>query len=151
MPVADIFAPENFMKANIVQKMLETPVAAVGATGVVTWGQCGDQEGKFTLDQASSSYSPSPLVKGKNVNLDLQGIVDAALFLSKVHVNAKWNGASLYDQDINVGQTFDDLFEWDFAWFVPAFAPGGKYDITITGFDKDNTTSDVCIQAGFML
>ena len=148
MPHVDIFNPANFMKAGLGQQLLEAK-KPVGATGVVTWGQCGDAEGKFTFDEAASSYSPSPLVKGKNVELDLQGLVDSQLDLERVHVNAKWNGASLYDQDIPVGKKFDDLLEFDFSWFVPSFAPGGAYDITLTGYDADNTTTDMCVQASF--
>ena len=149
MPSADIFNPANFMKAGLAQQLLEAPTKPVGATGVVTWGQCTDSEGKFTFDEASSSYSPSPLVKGKNVELDLQGIVDSTIELKRVHVNAKWNGASLYDQDINVGKKFTDLLEFDFSWFVPSFAPAGAYDITLTGFDSDNTSTDMCVNASF--
>ena len=149
MPSVDIFNPANFMKAGLAQQLLEAPKANVGASGVVTWGQCADAEGKFTFDEASSSYSPSPLVKGKNVNLDLEGLVSSPLDLSKVHVNAKWNGASLYDQDITVGKHYDDLLEFDFSWFVPSYAPSGKYDITLTGYDQDKTTTDMCVQASF--
>ena len=148
MPFADIFNPANFMKAGLAEKLLEQQ-PSVGATGVVSWAQCGDAEGKFTFDPASSSYSPNPLQKGKNVNLDLQGVVDSTTTLQKVHVNAKWNGASLYDQDITVGQSYSDLLEFDFSWFVPSYAPAGKYDITLTGFDSDLKTSDMCVQASF--
>ena len=148
MPFVDIFNPANFMKANVAQALLEKQ-PTVGATGVVSWKQCADAEKHFTFDPASSSYSPSPLVKGKNVNLDLQGVVDAPVTLQKVHVNAKWNGASLYDQDITVGKTYSDLLEFDFSWFVPTYAPAGTYDITLTGFDKDMKTTDMCVLANF--
>ena len=86
----DIFNPANFVKAGILNKMLVAPVADVNDIGVVTYSQCADTEGKFTLDTASSSYSPNPLKKNQNVVFDMDGIVSAPMYVGNIHLHVNW-------------------------------------------------------------
>ena len=144
----DIFNPSNFVKAGIVNQLLTAPTAT-NDIGVVTFSTCSDKEGKFTFDEASSSYNPNPMIKGKNVNFDLQGIVSSPMDVSKIHLHVNWNGTPLYDQDYKEGVHFDSSLDIKLSWYVPTYAPNGKYDLTLVGYDSDGVTSDMCVGASF--
>ena len=147
---ADIFNPVNFLNAGIAQNMMNM-VQTSDDIGVATLKQCADKEGKFTFDAASSVQDPSPIVKGKDVTFDMEGIVASPMDVSKIHLHVNWNGTPLYDQDYKVGQHFDASFDYKMKWFVPSYAPAGKYAITLTGYDQDGSTSDMCVGATFQL
>ena len=146
----DLFNPANFIKAGILENMI-TYVPTSNDIGVGVFKQCADQENKFSMDDAATTQSPSPMIKGKNVNLDLEGIVSSPMDVSKMHLHVNWNGTPLYDQDLKVGQHYDSTLSYQMAWFVPSYAPAGKYDLTLVGYDLDGKTTDLCIAVNFQL
>ena len=148
----DIFNPRNFMNKNIAKTMLESfsnPVEQSLETGTVTWGVCADQEHKFTFDQSMTSYSPNPVVKNHNLDLNLGGTVSSTMHVSKIHVHVNWNNTPLYDQDVTVNKDFTSVLTEQIEWFVPSYAPSGTYDVTLTGYDT--TQTDLCVKATMVL
>ena len=80
----DLFNPVNFLRAggnNLVKKMLHQTShshkisLADDPLGKVTFTQCDDDMGVFTLDTDATKSDPDPMVKGSSVGLDLHGIV----------------------------------------------------------------------------
>ena len=157
----DVFNPKNFMKVemvkglmqstkdyakNIVSGELEAPVTATP----VQWSQCADDKGVFTMDSSTAAV-PDPLVKGQDVKLNLVGALSDDITLSKMHVHVTWNGVKLDDEDKPNATTYSDTLTYTYGWNVPSFAPGGAYDVTITGVDADGSTKDFCVEAKFNL
>ena len=149
----DPFHPKNFMSVEVAKAMVNqaaNPVEPVGATGVVSWGTCQDDDNIFQFSQSMTSYSPSPIKLGSNLSLNLGGTCKVPMFVEKIHVHVDWNSVHLYDQDIAVGETFPTVLKESVSWFVPSYAPRGNYAVTLTGFDNASKT-DICVTANFAL
>lgn len=153
----DLFNMDNFMTAEAVKelmkatsesatKILKNELETVSATKV-QWSQCDDDKGIFTMDDSTAAV-PDPLVKGQSVSLNLVGALDEGVDVDHIHVQAKWNGVSLYTHDDPLGKHFDDTITYSFSWDVPSYAPGGKYDVTLTGIEKDSSKM-FCVNAKF--
>ena len=152
----DVFAPQNFLQKNLIQSMLKTVSQERPLTlGEVTFDQCDDDAGVFTLDTKSTTSTPNPIVKGTSVALGLKGILSSGGFdLDNVHVHVDWNGSTLYDEDHKLSKHWDSSFQYDVSWDVPSYAPGGDYSVTLTGHGKTSLVSDatvMCTHASFSL
>ena len=146
-----VFSGESFAQTNIIKSMLETTtLIAVGGVGEVTYGQCDDDMGVFTLDTDSTSNTPSVITKGSDLAFHLAGIVSDPVTIENIHVHVDWNSTPLYDEDHKKELKFDSELTTDLGWNVPAFAPGGTYAVKITGIDADNKTN-MCVTADFSL
>ena len=146
----DIFNPKNFMKAGVVEKLLQRQTDEPNAVGVVTLKQCADQEGKFKFSTASSVTS-NPMVKNQAVTFDIKGLVSSPEYVGNIHLTVNWNGQPIYDADIQDNLSYTSNFDWKYQWFVPDYAPEGQYEIKWTGFDKDGKTTDLCVLGDFQL
>lgn len=146
-----VFSGESFAQTNIIKSMLEsTTLVAVGGVGEVTYGQCDDDMGVFTLDTDSTSNTPSVITKGSDLAFHLAGIVSDPVTIENIHVHVDWNSTPLYDEDHKNELKVDSELSTDLGWNVPAFAPGGTYAVKITGIDADNKTN-MCVTADFSL
>ena len=137
---------QSFPTTNLVQSLIQS-VSFIGleATGAVTYKQCADDAGVFTLDTASTTNTPKIVTKGKDVNFHLAGILDDSVSIDNVHVHVNWNSTPLYDEDHKGAKSFDDEVTYDLAWNVPGFAPSGHYDVTITGLS--GSKKQFCVNA----
>lgn len=133
----DVFNPANFAKHGLVKQLLESKNATPYGTGDVTYGQCDDDFGVFTLDKADTTNSPNPVTKGVHLNFNLAGIVSDEIDVTDLHVHVDWNGATLYDEDHKQDNIYDSSYDYKLAWDVPSFAPSGHYAIKITGTGKN--------------
>jgi len=134
-----VFTGESFANHNIVQSMLDatsTLIATDGASGVVSYSQCDDDIGSFTLDTDSTTNTPNPIPKGCDLSFHLEGILSDKIHMDNMHIHVDWNGTPLYDEDHAVGADFEDVFTQDLGWKVPGFAPNGEYVVTIKGTDS---------------
>ena len=155
----DPFAIQNFMKADVLPELVKsTKVTATKlAKGEpilrdstkVEWSQCDDDKGVFTLDTDNTSAIPDPLQKGKDVGLNLAGVLSDDIDLSNVHIHVDWNGTPLYDEDHKGDQHFSDSLTYNLKWSVPSYAPNGDYSVILTGVDKDGSSKDFCVNAKF--
>ena len=61
-----VFSGESFANHNVVQSMLDstTTLFAADGAGVVSYSQCDDDTGSFTLDTDSTTNAPDPITKG---------------------------------------------------------------------------------------
>ena len=136
----DLFAAKNFMNMpsqGLVKSMLATAnqslFSASNNIGNVTYQQCDDDVGQFTFDDANTYNDPAPVAKGSDLNLNLAGVFGDSGTLTNIHIHVDWNGTPLYDEDHKQSTKIGDDFKTTIGWFVPAFAPSGKYDVTLSG------------------
>ena len=144
----DPFHIKNFMKLDVAKTMLATMAQNNDRNdiGKVCWSQCDDANKDFHFNESMTSYNTNPVTKGKQLALNLGGILDFPEQIEKIHVHVNWNGAALYDEDVAVGETFDSVVKKTISWIVPAYAPSGKYEVNLTGTDKSKKT-DLCMNA----
>ena len=102
----DLFNPANLANLGqhqLVKQMLDSTsliaVTDVADTGKVTFSQCDDDMGVFTIDTDATKATPDPVTKGASVTLDLEGIVSDSIEVKNVHIHVDWNGSTLYDED----------------------------------------------------
>jgi hypothetical protein len=153
----DLFNAGNFANMgqhSLVKQMLDqTTLIAVDdnlRVGEVTYTQCDDDTGSFTLDTDSTSNDPNPVTKGQDVSLNLVGIVSDSIEVKNVHIHVDWNGTPLYDEDNKQDNTYDSDYTYSLKWNVPSYAPSGDYDITVTGLD-DAQSKLLCVEAKMTL
>ena len=146
----DLFKLENFfnMKTQNLAQSLIKSVGYIGVNGLgdVTYEQCDDDVGDFTLDPSATRNEPNPVVKNADVKFILDGILSNPVHLDNVHIHVDWNGSSLYDEDNKEDNDYTDEVEVELSWNVPSFAPSGHYDVTITGTGKENENV-LCVKA----
>ena len=149
------FAVENFMNRNLLSSLIKTATMDTpNDIGVAHFTQCDDDAGAFTLDTKSTTEQPNPITKGQDVKLMLRGIVSEFMEVEDIHVHVNWNGATLYDEDIQGVHDYTTSYSMDVAWNVPSYAPSGAYDVTLTGTGKtDDLPSGkvLCVNAKFNL
>ena len=149
----DLFNPANYSQHNLIKNLLESRNNNVEGTGDVTYSQCNDDFGVFTLDRANTRNVPNPVAKGKNVSFNLAGIVSDAITVTNLHIHVDWNGATLYDEDHAQNNTYDSSYNYSLGWFVPSFAPSGHYAVTIsaTGSNEGDNGTVLCVNAAMDL
>ena len=105
----DLFHPTNFMSVDVAKQMISMfshPKVEANQTGLVKWEECADDHNLFKFSQTMTSYSPDPIKMGSQLTLNLGGTTKQPLFVDFLHINVKWNGTQLYDQDVKVNQKF---------------------------------------------
>ena len=153
----DLFNPANLANMgqhSLVKQMLETTsLLAItdAANGSVTFTQCDDDTGAFTLDTDATKSDPDPIVKGTDVALEMHGIVSDSIEVKNVHIHVDWNGSTLYDEDHAQDNTYDSDLEYNLSWSVPSFAPSGAYDVHVKAYGDDGTTVLYCVDAQMTL
>ena len=105
--------------------------------------------GVFAFDESSTTYNPNPIVKSSTLKLNLAGNVSDEIEVTNVHVHVDWNGSTLYDEDHKQDNKYDSSYAYTISWDVPAYAPSGHYDITITGTGNSEGSSGkvMCVNA----
>ena len=149
-----VFNPASFAKHNIIKSMLANSYLNVSdESGMVSYSQCEDDAGIFTLDDQSTSNTPQPLTKGVSLQFNLAGIISDHMSISNVHVHVDWNGTPLYDEDHAQANEYDDTYNYQLGWDVPAFAPDGAYAVKITGIGSTSSAAEgstvFCLGADF--
>ena len=149
------FAVENFMNKNLLPSLIKTATMETpNDIGIVTFNQCDDDAGAFTLDTKATTEQPNPVTKGQDVKLMLRGIVSEFMEVEDLHVHVNWNGSTLYDEDITGVHDYTTSYSFDVSWNVPSYAPSGNYDVTLTGKGKTDDLPDgtvLCVHATFSL
>ena len=149
------FAVENFMTKNLLPSLIKTATMETpNDVGVVTFSQCDDDAGAFTLDTKATTEQPNPVTKGQDVKLMLRGIVSEFMEVEDLHVHVDWNGSTLYDEDIQGVHDYTTSYSFDVSWNVPSYAPSGAYHVVLTGKGKTDEVSDatvMCVDAKFNL
>ena len=149
------FAVENFMNRNLLPSLIKTATMETpDDIGKVTFSQCDDDAGAFTLDTKSTTEQPDPITKGQAVKLMLRGIVSEFMETNDIHVHVDWNGSTLYDQDIEGVHDYTTSYSMDVSWDVPSYAPSGAYNVVLTGKGKTDELPDgvvLCVNAKFNL
>ena len=154
MTALPVFNQASFAKHNILKSMLSNSLLNVkDDAGMVSYAQCDDDAGIFTLDDQSTSNTPQPLTKGVNLQFNLAGILADHMTISNVHVHVDWNGTPLYDEDHAQTNEYDDTYNYQLGWDVPAFAPDGDYAVKITGVGSTSSAAEgstvYCMLANF--
>ena len=154
MTALPVFNQASFAKHNILKSMLSNSLLNVkDDAGMVSYSQCDDKAGIFTLDDQSTSNTPQPLTKGVNLQFNLAGILADHMTISNVHVHVDWNGTPLYDEDHTQTNEYDDTYNYQLGWDVPAFAPDGEYIVRITGIGSTSSAAEgstvYCMLANF--
>ena len=148
-------APENYLNKNLMSSLLKTPfLTQKNDVGVVTFTQCDDDAGAFTLDTKATTEQPNPVTKGQDVKLMLRGAVSENMEVNDLHVHVDWNGSTLYDEDITGVHDYTSSYSFDVSWNVPSYAPSGDYFVTLTGTGKTDELPDgkvLCVNAKFSL
>ena len=151
-----VFNQASFAKNSILKSMLSNSLYSVSDAndaGMVTYSQCDDDAGIFTLDDQATSNTPQPLTKGVSLQFSLAGILGDHMEVKNVHVHVDWNGTPLYDEDHNQDNQYDDTYAYQLGWDVPAFAPDGDYKVIIKGVGSTSSMPDgtnvYCMEADF--
>lgn len=139
--------PVDFVKAKLFRTPAEVSAAVNGA---VTWKSC-TSDGGFKTDFTNTRSNPLQPVKGKNVDLILQGVWTDDANLDAIKVYCEWNGTPLYQEEVVRGVDYSegDVLKDTVTWFIPGFAPSGHYTAKLFLHDKGTTTNYACIQADF--
>ena len=132
-------------QASLVKSFLKNMNKNVEAAPV--WGQCADDLGAFTFDEASTTYAPAEIVKGIHADLNLAGIVSEPITVENLAFHADWNGSPIYDVNFVDGSTYDSTYAFTVGWEIPSYTPSGDYAMTFTG--KGSGADVLCITAAF--
>ena len=160
----DMFSPEAFLEAlskadqnykgvqalevGLVQSKIQSLVGGFPAGAPIAWSQCEDDLGIFTLDFGYTKGTPNPPTKGKDVQLDLVGVLSDPVTLDHVTIHTDWEGVPLYDDEKPLNSAFDDVLQYQMSWNVPTFAPEGDYVTEVKGVTEDGTIA-FCVSAEF--
>ena len=144
----NLFNYANYEKNGLLKALMDAPLTPNGL-GDVTYSQCDDDFGLFTLDTDNTNNTPAPAVKGQDVSLNLAGIVSDTIEVTNVHVHVDWNGAPLYDEDHAQHNQYDSSYNYSLKWAIPSYAPSGAYDIHLTGTGNSSSGSGtaICVRA----
>ena len=70
---------------------LEEPETNVDdGSGTVTFSQCDDDFGDFTLDKSHTKVIPNPVTKGERLNFIIEGILNDPIHVDDVIVHVMW-------------------------------------------------------------
>ena len=159
----DAMSPSNFQ--NLIKIMVDSSKPRKNATldsnatiatygmdiGKASFQQCDDDFGVYALDTAGTTYNPNPVTKGNFLNFYLAGYVTNNVSIKKGHLQVLLNDTPMYQQEYASLECFaGGSCDRDMTWFVPTFAPMGKYDVIITASGKVDGTAEgkvMCVHA----
>ena len=156
MQALPVFNQASFANHNILKSLLTAQTSLIdvtGDSGMVTYSQCEDDAGIFTMDDQQTINSPQPLTKGITMSFTVAGIISEHMDIKNIHVHVDWNGTPLYDEDHPQDNSYDDAYSYDLGWDVPGFAPNGLYHIEIKGIGSSSSATEgsnvYCVAAEF--
>ena len=100
--------------------------------GDISWTQCSDAIGKFTLTPSGCSVSPDPVAKGKTETFTIVGTTSAAIFMDHIDIEVIYAGKSISKKTQPVSYAFDYNVSFPVESVIPIFAPSGQYTIKAT-------------------
>ena len=132
----------DFIKAeNVVQSLIQSVQQPdMGEfSGVLTFSQCSDDAGVFTLS-SSSSVTPNPIQKSSTEVIIINGSVSSPVSLKNVHLHVEWNSSPVSDKDNAASNEWGvgDV-TYSLSWSTPALMPKGHYEMTLTGDDGNQS------------
>ena len=146
-----VFEPlqaKDFANIDVMKTMLlnvwHTPA---GPLGKVQWSQCPDDLGVFTFDPSMTSYTPDPLTKNSEINLNIGGTVSKSISVETLAMHVQFNGVNLYNTVNRVGKTHDSYVQDSVKYFIPSIAPSGTYDIKLIAHAKSSSKKLYCVNA----
>jgi len=120
------------------------------------WGECTSIH---AYDMASGKSSPTSLIVGKEVSLELDVIFNQEVEVKglKTEVMFTAQGATspilLYSQDMpgtNPGKyEAGDEYQDSVKWLIPSFAPLGHYSFSVKVHNGDSSATYACLTADF--
>ena len=93
--IFDFIKAENAVQ-SLIQSVQQPELGEV--SGSLTFSQCSDDTGVFTLS-SSSSVTPNPIQKSSNELIVINGSVSSAVSLRNVHLHVVWNSSPVSDKD----------------------------------------------------
>ena len=125
--IPDLMAKGEFKIENIFK---------VGA-GDITWKQCSDDAGKFTLNAGACTVSPNPIKKGTTETFTIVGSTSAPITVDHLEVDVYYGGSKISSKQQPGGSyTSNVTFKVDSV--IPIFAPSGAYTIKATAIGNVN-------------
>ena len=103
----------------------------VAGSGTITWSQCADDAGVFTLNAAACTVSPSPIKKGVTETFSMHGTVSKPIVVDDVTIEVYLSGSKL-SSNTAPGGSYTSDWSLDVAQVIPIFAPAGMYTIRAT-------------------
>ena len=149
----------NFMMAGIPLDNLMTKFQDVNflggpqGKGDVTYTQCDDDAGTFTLDTDATTNTPSPVTIPCDLKFHMEGIFSDTTQVDDLHVVVHIGGVPLWSEHHKIGKSYDDSFAYDLKWTVPSIAPHGNYAINFTATGNGGGTKGkvICMDASMTL
>ena len=89
LDVFDFIKSQNAVQ-SLIQSVQQPELGEV--SGTLTFSQCSDDTGVFTLS-SSSSVTPNPVQKSTTETIVINGSVSAPVSLTNVHLHVVWNSS----------------------------------------------------------
>ena len=131
LDVFDFIKSENAVQ-SLIQSVQQPELGEF--SGTLTFSQCSDETGVFTLS-SSSSVTPNPVQKSTTETIVINGSVSAPVSLSNVHLHVVWNSSPVSDKDNAASAQWSGDVSYTLKWSTPALLPKGHYEMTLTGDD----------------
>ena len=93
--IFDFIKSENAVQ-SLIQSVQQPELGEF--SGVLTFSQCADDTGVFTLS-STSSVTPNPVVKSSTEKIVITGSVSSPVSLKNVHLHVVWNSSPVSDKD----------------------------------------------------
>ena len=122
--------------------------------GDVTYTQCDDDAGVFTMDDSATTNTPNPVtIPCPNLKFHLQGILSDTFHVDDLHVEVHIGGIPLWSEHHKINKDYDGTFAYDLAWAVPSIAPHGNYaiELSATGTAGGTKGKVLCVDATMTL
>lgn len=103
----------------------------------ISYEQCKDDLGIFTLNAEKTVMTPSPPVKGAILEFKIVGAISEDIQIEKVITHVDWEDKPLYDEETTGDDSFSDNVEVTSRFKVPVHAPDGNYVNTFKGYTDD--------------
>ena len=84
----------------------------------------------YDIDDDYSHVEPERITKNNDINLILEGVMNMDVHVDQLKVDVYWNGNLFHSEDHKLDESIEEQepYELRFKWFVPGFAPSGKYN-----------------------
>ena len=96
----------------------------------VSFESCpGPHSDIYDIDDDYSHVEPERISKNNDINLILEGVMGQDVHVDQLKVDVYWNGNLFHSEDHKLDDNIEEQepYELRFKWFVPGFAPSGKY------------------------
>ena len=122
--------------------------------GDVTYTQCDDDLGTFTLDDTATHNDPAPVtVPCPKLMFYLVGSMSDTTHVGTLAVTVHINGVPLWHETHKIDKDYDDDFSYNLHWAVPSIAPHGTYKIELSadGTNAGTKGKALCVDASMTL